>query len=277
MMEDSIRAASRHTIPYTPEIQQGRFPKEWIERPLAHWLDTSVRDFWATSVTGAAGVGDCFNRLSHAAGIAMDTRYPAAVAERAAVRYDAQRAYGVCLDALKARGGDEVRACYRETCEHFDTGAADRLLTEEAMGILPSASSVGPSRGQRPSSGSAGLESLRSGLSAGAQVCLLWGLGACSKTESSCGKLHMCPYCGSTDKGCFVKHPNHMSSFKRHASTPPDAGRGRGRQLDRPEARRRRSRSRSRRGSSKPGGRPRQTVAGTQQLAPTKAERSPSR
>ena len=191
--------------------------------------------------------------------------------------YDAFRCHGVCLDALKARGGDEVRACFRETCESFDAGAADRLLAEEAA-ATPQAAGSGQTRAARPAASAASAEAvdtLKSGFASGAQVCQLWGLGACSKSETACGKAHVCPFCGSTEKGCFLKHPNHMATLKRHGGAALDSGRGRGRQQERAEHGRRRSRSRSRGrgGRGQPG-----TAAQAQRAnKPVKAERSPSR
>ena len=153
-MEAAIRAANQHTIPFTHDMPSGKFPKEWAERPLAHWLSQVVTGFWADTIVGAAGVGDCFNRISHVAAVAQDRRFPAAVAARAAIRYDAARCNGVCLDELKARSGDQVRACFREACETFDASAADRCLGEEAassrLGNTSEAAPCGPvSRGAR--------------------------------------------------------------------------------------------------------------------------------
>lgn len=271
IMDDAIRAASQHSIPHTEEIQHGRLPKEWGDRPLASWIDDAVRKFWASSITGAAGVGDCLNRLAHVATVAKDIRYSAAQAERAAVRYDALRAHGVCLDALKARSGEEVRAWFRLTCEQYDAGAADRLLAEEAATGPPATSGTNQGRAQKPGANATALESLRSGFAGGAQVCQLWGLGACSKSESACGKAHVCPFCGSSDKACFLKHPAHLATFRRHGGVAVD-GKGRGRQSDRSD--RRRSRSRSQR---RDGRRPAAPFAPVGRAArAVKRERSPS-
>lgn len=274
IMTSAIQAAGQHSIPYTEKIPPGKLPKEWVDRPLAHWLDDAVRHFWAEGIVGAAGVGDCFNRLTHVASIAKDIRYPAATAERAAVRYDAFRCHGVCLDALKARRGEEVRACFREACEQFDAGAADRLLAEEAASLSQTTAAGHPGRPQRPGASTGAPESLRSGLAGGAQICLLWGLGACTKAESVCGKLHMCPYCGSKEKGCLVKNPNHANTLKRHTGTAPEWGRGRGRPYERTE--RRRSRSRSRRDNTGAGAHSQQRAHGSGPHTRLKTERSPS-
>jgi hypothetical protein len=249
MLDNAVAAAARHTIPFLPAISPGQLPRGWAERPLASWLLDTVRHFWSTTVTGVAGTGDCFNRLSHVACVALDVRYPAAVAERAAVRYDAARYHGVCMSALKARSGEQVREAYRETCEIFNENSADRRLEEETSRGLGAQGTPGASRGasatgSRPSAGQA--SDVRAAVGAGARFCLLYGLGKCSKTEAACGITHMCPYCGGEAKGCLSQ--NHGGSIKRHfgaalaeASRP---GRGGGRSGQYQE-RKGRSRSRS--------------------------------
>ena len=270
-MDAAIKAAMKHTIPFTPEVPSHKFPREWADRPLANWLGDAAAGFWASTIVGAAGTGDCFNRLSHAATIAKDPRYPAHIAERAAVRYDAARSHGVCLDALKARSGEEVRACYREACETYDAGAADRLLAEEAS--LPRArQEPGATKTARPAATGDALESLKAGIAGGAQVCLLWGMGACSKSEPACGKAHVCPYCGGFDKGCLLRHPNHLATIKRHSGSQLEAGRWRGKNQDRPDRRRSRSRT-PHRGGQRQGPKPH---PGNRQNRAVKTERSRS-
>ena len=123
-----------------------------------------------------AGVGDCLNRLTHVSSVALDHRFDAHVAERAAVRYDAARYCDSCLEALKALSGPEVREGLRRSCDEFDESLAKRLLDEEAM----------PSSSKAPKPLTAGRQALKSAFEHGGQVCLLWSLGACNKSEESC-------------------------------------------------------------------------------------------
>ena len=101
------------TVPYEKAISVADFPKSWQDRPLASWLLVTVRRFWAQLVAGIAGPGDCLNRLTHVAIVALDSRHYPRIAERAAVRYDAERFEKVGLRALKARSGEEAREFLR--------------------------------------------------------------------------------------------------------------------------------------------------------------------
>ena len=80
--------------------------------------------------------------------------------------------------------------------------AADRLLQEE-RDIKPRNTPTGRSLQSHfdPSGRRAGIETLKAALSGGTVVCLLWCLNVCTKSENHCGKLHMCPFCGSSTKG----------------------------------------------------------------------------
>ena len=220
MLKRAVAAASKHTLPDYPAIDVGTFPRQWRDRPLSRWLRHTVRQFWALSVTGVTGVGDCFNRLTHVACIANDARYPPNVAERAAVRYDAECFQGVCLRSLKARSGDNAREILRSSCEEFSESKASRLLAEEARVLRDSPSEAPASDAGIPDDPSRTVpkDALKKALSDGAQLCFLWAVGKCSKTEQSCGKVHACPICnGVSTKGCLLK--NHSDMLARHIKT----------------------------------------------------------
>ena len=84
-------------------------------------------------VAGIAGPGECHNRLAHVAQVALDSRHSARVAERAAVRYDAELFEKVGLRALKARSGEEAREFLCLPCKTFVESTATRLLKEEEL------------------------------------------------------------------------------------------------------------------------------------------------
>ena len=213
MFDAAVAAGTKHTIPYRDAINFGEFPKGWTDRPLAHWMQDVTRRYWSLCITGVAGPGDCYNRLSQVAAVALDHRYSSDVAARAAVRYDAEMYNKVCNTALKARSGPEVRDFLRHSCEEFNETVAKRLLEEEAM---PSAAVR--SRGN-PSSQALGpaTSALREAMERGGKICFLYGLGKCDKTETVCEKVHVCIYCGGNTKGCWIK--NHGSVLKRHLSS----------------------------------------------------------
>ena len=152
MFTAAVAAAEKHTVPALQAIEPGKLPKGFESRPLAAWMLEAPRQFWANAITGIAGVGDCFNRLTQTALVASDVRFSAPVAERAAVRYDAAKLNEVAEDALKARGGEEVRALYRRACQNFDQTLADRCLEEEKAASCGSLSGTAPTARQaRPS------------------------------------------------------------------------------------------------------------------------------
>ena len=216
MFEEAVRAGVMHTVPYEKAIAIGAFPKTWQDRPLAAWLLVTVRRFWAQLVTGIAGPGDCLNRLTHVALVALDSRHPSHVAERASVRYDAERFEKVGLRALEARSGDEARAFLRDSCEVFVESTATRLLEEEASGSKGGTGSR--SHAAPPGRG------LKDAVAAGERVCLLWRLGQCTKTEDQCGKVHCCPFCGEKHtRGGFSRNP-HLGSIKQHIGSSSTAG-----------------------------------------------------
>ena len=172
-------------------------------------------------------MGDCLNRLTHVAAVATDSRFSAAVAERAAVRYDAARLNCVSLDALPARSSEQVRALYRDTCQAFDSNLADRCLEEEKA--FESGSLHDSRLGQRAArhreqdsdAKSKAVSALCSAFEEGASICMLWNVGKCERSESRCGKAHVCPACGSRDKACLIR--NHATFLNKHV---PAAGAG---------------------------------------------------
>lgn len=205
MLNDAIAASKLHTIPHVSAIERAEFPKAWKERPLVAWLQQQVRQFWALCVTGTSAPGDCFNRLAHVAHMALDARFSAETAQRAAVRYDSYQYQSVCFQALKARGGDEVRALLRQYCNEFKESRANRFPEEEAQDLKEEGISAPPPCGAGYSERANANTALKNALSNGGEISLLWALGSCSKTEASCGKVHQCPVCGSLTKGCLSK------------------------------------------------------------------------
>jgi hypothetical protein len=197
----AVAAAGKHTVPAADAIEPGQFPKHLSSRPLAAWMLDASRQFWANVITGVAGVGDCFNRISNAALVATDVRYSAAVVEKAAVRYDAARLNEVSLDALKARSGADVRELYRTACSDFDKELAHRCLEEEKAGSTESSGRQAP--WLRPPSNQAAKkpanDALVTAFADGAEVCIIWGFGKCQRGDN-CAKAHVCPVCGSKER-----------------------------------------------------------------------------
>ena len=87
-----------------------------------------------------------YQQQQHTALVAMDARYAPAIAERAAIRYDAAKLEEVSQDALKARSGEEVRTLYRTACQVMDERLADRCLGEEKVADADSLHGAGPAR-----------------------------------------------------------------------------------------------------------------------------------
>ena len=170
----------------------------WAQRPLASWLQDVVRHFWSSLLCGSATIGDCLSRLAHVAEVALDSRHPASVAERAAVRYDAVRSNHMSSLALTARGVEDIRANVKETSKNFDGYTADKMLGEE--GNQPSKAWPAGSGGQMNANPN--------------RFCLLHAVGACKHSASHDGKEHSCPFCGSSKKGCLIT--NHGGTVKRN-------------------------------------------------------------
>ena len=134
------------------------------------------------------------------------------------MRYDAAKLNEVTLDSLKARSGEEVRVLYRQACQEFDQTLADRCLEEERAAAGGSLHGVAPAARQVRSSSNTGSAnaSLVAAFADGAEVCFLWGAGKCQRGDS-CIKAHVCPFCGSKNKGCLLT--NHTAFFKKHMSS----------------------------------------------------------
>jgi hypothetical protein len=194
-------------------------------------------------LTGQCVAGDCLNRLAHVAHIALDSRFSADVAARAAVRYDAKFMHDCYIASTITENMDQTRMMFAREALQLKESSVDRLLQEErdtkavspaGRGSLADSSHAQRNRGN-------GNEALRTGLSSGGEVCLLWCLNICSKSENHCNKVHMCPFCGSRTKGCVRQ--NHLGTIVKHVPM-------RDLQIPGGKGGRKRSRSRSRHGES---------------------------
>ena len=180
--------------------------------------------------------------MTHVACLASDSRHPADVAARAAVRYDVNCLASIHKGSLPARGREQSRELFGSRVSKLNESAAEKLFQEErdrasttqskcqtsVMSAIRNADSVG----------------LRDAFEAGSQACLLYGLGACTRSEASCGKAHVCPYCGQPTRGCLVK--NHWGSISRHAPQQDRSdARGRDGGKGHPDAGSRRDRTRN--------------------------------
>ena len=131
-----------------------------------------------------------------------------------------ERTSGVYAASQLSCGREQSRELLAKCITFFDRSEAEKIFQEEreACGKGRKASSVLTSLPKDPAS-------LRKCFEAGAQVCLLYGLGKCRKSEQHCGKAHVCPFCAKPEKGCIAK--NQMGSINHHVSNSAGDARSR--------------------------------------------------